>query len=355
MRRKLLKGWEVKMNILMVGPTFDSKGGIASVITNFKNHYKNNLVFYFDTWQENGRVQMGVTSFFKINTKIKKENIDIVHFHVAQKGSFYRKSLLALKVRKNTKVFFHMHASQFDTFYKDANPLIQRYIRQILNKLDGLVVLSEEWARFYRTLTNTKIVVIENAVEIPDENSYNVQANTIVTLGRIGNRKGSYDILNLAKKIQPVFPNVQFVLYGDGNLTMIGEQIAKQFITNVHIGGWIDKIEQKEVMKTSVLHLLPSYQEGLPMSILETMSYGIPNLTSNVGGIPQVIEDGKNGMMVDPGDVETMFERLSIFLKNEEIRSNYSKEAYQMIQNKFSIEIYFEKWNQYYNDLMKLD
>ena len=124
---------------------------------------------------------------------------------------------------------------------------------------------------------------------------------------------------------------------------------------NVTLGGWIEKEKQQSILKASLLHLLPSYHEGLPMSILESMSYGIPNLTSNVGGIPQVVRDGENGMMVDPGNINEMFEKIVFFLENDKLRKSYSENAYQMIQEHFSIEAYFIKWNQLYKELLKVN
>lgn len=335
----------------MVGPNIESKGGIATVIMNFKMHYTDNSVVYFDSWCENKRLSSGVQALFILNKKIKQEQIDIVHFHVAQKGSFYRKALLAKKVRKQTKVIFHMHASQFDTFYAEVNPIMKKYIQNTLNQLDGLVVLSEEWAQFYRTITTTKITIIENAVEVSKSIQYNPYSKKIITLGRIGKRKGSYDILTLAERIAPNFPEIKFTLYGDGEINKVAKQIKKRGIKNVYLGGWIVKSEQEEVIRSSLLHLLPSYQEGLPMSILETMSFGIPNLTTTVGGIPQVVKDGQSGMTTNPGDIDEMFGNLSKFLESKEIRECYSKEAYRTINSDFSIDAYFKKWNKFYGHL----
>ncbi|WP_231620956.1 glycosyltransferase family 4 protein [Carnobacterium maltaromaticum] len=339
------------VNILMVGPNTESKGGIATVIRNFKNYYTDNRVIYFDSWVENKRMSSGAQALFNLNNKIKKEQIDIVHFHVAQKGSFYRKALLAKRVRKQTKVIFHMHASQFDTFYDEVNPKMKKYIRKTLDQLDGVVVLSEEWEQFYRTITTTKITIIENAVEVSKSIQYNPCSKKIITLGRIGKRKGSYDILTLAERIAPNFPEVTFTLYGDGGIDKIEKQIKKRGIKNVYLGGWIIKGEQEDVIKSSLLHLLPSYQEGLPMSILETMSFGIPNLTTTVGGIPQVVKDGENSMSTNPGEIDAMFTRLSHFLKNRDVREFYSMEAYKTIKSNFSLDSYFKKWNEFYEKL----
>lgn len=341
------------MNILMVGPASESKGGIATVIANFKKEYQGNNVFYLDSWKEGQRLTRSFKSIYTINAKIKAEKVDLVHFHVAQKGSFYRKAVLASRVPKKTKKLFHMHASQFDTFYENSTSLVKSYIRRTLDSLDGLVVLSEEWARFYETLTRTPITIIENAVEIPEKSDYDSQSTTIITLGRIGKRKGSYDSLQLAKKIYPLFPEIQFILYGDGEIDKVTQQIKEENIANVCLGGWIEKEKQQSILKASLLHLLPSYHEGLPMSILESMSYGVPNLTSNVGGIPQVLHDGVNGMMVNPGNIDEMFEKLVLFLENDKLRKNYSENAYQMIQENFSIDAYFMKWNQLYKALLE--
>lgn len=339
------------VNILMVGPNAESKGGIATVIRNFKKYYTDNKVIYFDSWVENKRMSSGVQALFKIKKKIKQEKIDIVHFHVAQKGSFYRKALLAKRVRKQTKVIFHMHASQFDTFYAEVNPKMKKYIRKTLDQLDGVVVLSEEWAQFYKTITTTNITIIENAVKVSKSIQYDSCSKKIITLGRIGKRKGSYDILVLAERMAPIFPEITFTLYGDGEIDKIEKQIKKKEIKNVYLGGWITKSDQEEIIRGSLLHLLPSYQEGLPMSILETMSFGIPNLSTKVGGIPQVVKDGENSMATNPGDIDAMFKRLSYFLENRDVREFYSTEVYKTIKSEFSLVSYFKKWNEFYKNL----
>lgn len=82
--------------------------------------------------------------------------------------------------------------------------------------MDGIVVLSTEWATFYQTLTQTPITIIANAVELPKQYKYHSQSKQIITLGRLGERKGTYDILKLAGVIQSRFPDIQFTLYGDG-------------------------------------------------------------------------------------------------------------------------------------------
>lgn len=337
------------MNILMIGPNSSSKGGMATVIDNFKEHYRNHNVYYLDTWNETNKYQAGFGAFWNIRKQIKQKKIDLVHFHVAQKGSFFRKALLAERIRKECSVIFHMHASQFDTFYESSSSLTKKFIKNTFSKLDKIVVLSKEWESYYKKITSTDIEIIENAVPTPQQNHYQSNREKIITLGRLGKRKGSYDLLEVAKKVGKSFPNVKFVLYGDGELEKVKQKIVKMKINNVEIAGWLKKENKQEVLDQAMLHFLPSYQEGLPMAILETMAEGIPNLSTNVGGIPQVVTDNFNGYLSQPGDTDDMADKIITFLESMNIRETFSNNAYETVRKDFSVQQYFQKWTTLYN------
>ncbi|MBC1975258.1 glycosyltransferase family 4 protein [Listeria booriae] len=338
------------MNILMVGPDTNEKGGIATVIANFKQHFKNDShnLFFLSSWSGAHKWQTEWRAIRTIRRTIAQNNIDIVHFHVAQKGSFFRKALLKKLVPRRCKVVFHMHASQFDVFYKNSNSLLKNWIRRTFNQTDHVVVLGENWAEFYRKLTRTPVSVIQNAVYIPEELLYNQNARTIVTFGRVGERKGSYDLLQVAKQIQPAFPDVRFVLYGDGEIDNVAAEIQMLGLTNVTLGGWVSKEEQKTILASSMLHFLPSYHEGLPMAILETMAAGIPNIATHVGGIADAIVDGQNGFLTAPGDITNMTNKITKLLSHPSLREEFSSNARHKIVSDFSIENYHANWSTFY-------
>lgn len=345
------------MRILMIGPDAKAKGGIATVIMNFKRHFQseNQQIHYMTTWKEGSfftRMKATIQSILRIRKTIRHDEIDIVHVHMAQQGSFFRKSLLIWQAKKECQVVLHMHASQFDVFYKNSNSITKKYIRWILSKPDKVVVLSDEWANFYNTLTTVPVTVIENAVPMPAHNMYDSDSRDIIMFGRIGERKGSYDILAIAKNIQVTCPDVRIYLYGDGETEEVGEQIEAQGLDNVILGGWIDDDAKKIILQAAVLHVLPSYHEGLPMAILETMAHGIPNLSTYVGGIPQAIQDGVNGMLIDAGDTFQLEREIIQFLNKKEMRERYSKAAYETIQTRFAMEPYQQKWEEIYTDMM---
>ncbi|HFR3101132.1 TPA: glycosyltransferase family 4 protein [Enterococcus faecalis] len=345
------------IKVIMIGPGSEEKGGIATVIKNFKRYFNcsNVSITYLTSWKDGNWFNKNIV-FVKccknLIQEIKKNKKSIIHVHFAQKGSFYRKSILSLFSKKDDKLVFHMHASQFDMFYKNSNLLQKKYISWVLDRADIVVALSKEWANFYTEITNSKVEIIPNAVVIPEKNYYSSSSTNILTFGKVGNRKGSFDILKVAKLLQYNYPKFSFILYGDGELEKVRKIIDKEDIKNVTIGGWIS--DKESLLKDAAVHFLPSYHEGLPMAVLETMAAGIPNICSKVGGIPQVV-NSMTGVLIEPGNIEQMKDVLIKTLLSCEKREMMSKNARQLIKNSFSIDKYHNDWIRIYHHLVDIE
>lgn len=345
------------MKIMMIGPSSNAKGGIATVINNFKLHFNHSTIdiLYYTTWKEGNLLQKIVHSLLtilKFPFYLKRHQINLVHIHVAQDGSFYRKSVLLI-IAKLMKIqtILHVHASQFDEFYKKQHILQKKYSKWILESADCVVVLSETWKEFYESIAQAHFIVIDNAVNVPEENQYQPKSKTIVSFGRLGRRKGTFDILKVAKRIEAIYPEYQFILYGDGEVQKVKQEIENSDLKNVKIGGWVSGAEKEKILSECRLHLLPSYQEGMPMAILETMAHGIPNISSTVGGIPKIIESGANGLLIEAGDVKALEEAIHILLEDDLLNATISAASYQTIKKHFSIENYHEKWCELYKSM----
>ena len=342
--------------IIMIGPESTGKGGISTVIRNFRQYFPtdhNWQLQYVFSWNEKHKLRYALRSFQQLLIAAHTQKLAIVHFHVSQDASFYRKALLLRAVKKETKTIFHMHAPNFDQFYEKASTKQKNYIRRVLDKVDIIVALGEEWASYYRTLTTTTVIVINNAVFVPEKSSYHPQSMNILTFGRVCERKGSHDIITLAKRIQEQLPKVRFHLYGDRDQTTpaILRRLEESGCTNVEIHGWTS--DQQELLKDCGLHLLPSYHEGIPMAVLETMVAGIPNLATDVGGISQVITDRENGFLVVPGAIDEMEERLLSFFSDDKLRKELSEQAKQKIEAQFSLDAYIANWESLYDSLFR--
>lgn len=344
-------------HVIMMGPSSAAKGGIATVIGNFEKsfHSPTIKIHTIATWKE-GRFTTHMWFFgsaiLQLIYYLIKYPKGIVHLHTSQKGSFFRKRLL-LKIAKcfRVKVLLHLHGSRFEIAYNQQSASQQQKIRNDLSQFDRLVVLSNEWAEYFHTLCSTPITVMENAVELPKENLYTTNRKKIVILGNISLEKGSFDLLQAIHMLKDAEADYLFVFYGIGDTEGATKYIKEQNLTNVQLGGWIDGEQKEAVFREAILHILPSYHEGLPMAILETMAHGIPNISTNVGGIPQIINHESNGFLVEAGEVAALAQAIKKSLSHPDVLNKMSQQAYQTIKEKFSLTAYNHRWSEIYQQM----
>lgn len=347
------------MKILMIGPDIDLvPGGMSSVV---KNYLKSSLskkvdIKYISTNIEDiffKKICWAIKGFIEYIKNIS--SCDIVHIHMAERGSFYRKSLFILigKLYRK-KILVHFHGAEFDKFYhEECGKVRKKYINYILNLVDVNIALGEEWKAKIQKYTKTKVVILNNAVYTKSTKLYNNENKYITLLGRLEERKGTFDLLDIADDIIEFDNEIKIILAGDGNLQKVNKIIStKKYKENIELLGWIDKEKRDEILKDSLIFTLPSYNEGMPMAILEAMSFGIPLVVSNVGGIPTVVEDNINGYLITPGDKEVLKLSILKLLKDKERREIISKNNYDKIIKHFNLNKNIETLYNIYSELV---
>lgn len=346
------------MNVMMVGPDIDLvPGGMSSVMKNYINSglsKKLNLI-YISTNIESKLIK-------KLNWMIKGlvkyilniRGVHIVHIHMAERGSFYRKSIYIIiaKLLKK-KVVVHFHGAEFDEFYyEESNNIERKYITYILNKADTHIALGEEWKSKIKKYTSAPIIVLNNAVRTLKENVYTNKSVNITMLGRLERRKGTFDLLDIADEIISEFNTVNILLAGDGDLSKVKELVStKVHKDNIKVFGWVNKEQIKEILSNTLIFTLPSYNEGMPMAILEAMSFGVPLVVSDVGGIPSVVEHNTNGYLIKAGDKSDLKESLLKLLHNKEKREYMSLNNFNKINNDFNLHKNIDKLYELYKKL----
>ena len=120
----------------------------------------------------------------------------------------------------------------------------------------------------------------------------------------------------------------------------------------VHYMGWLTKDNRADVFRNTIVNVLPSYNEGLPMTILESMGYGIPNISTSIAAIPEAIVDGINGFLIKPGDIDKLAAKIKEIVCYKDIRGKMSYEAYEMAKNEFSFEIHTKKLIEIYKTML---
>lgn len=348
--------------VLMVGNHPSVKGGITTVITQMLNHdwNKDNIKLEFvSTYIEKNsilKIIFFIVAYIKILYNFIFFRPDVVHIHMSYKGSYTRANLIVNTANIfKIKYIIHLHGSEFEKWFNECHENKKRKIRKMLKNSYKFIVLGEKWKNVILSIEpDTDVFVLNNAIkETPKKCMYNEKIN-ILFLGVMIKRKGIYDIIDIIRKNYLLLKNnkVTFILSGSGKEEENLKRIVYEnnFDDIVCFTGWINDKEKEKIILKSQFMLLPSYNEGLPMAILESMAYGLPIIASNVGDISEAVENGKNGFLIRPGNLNDLDEiikkiiNIDFKLWNE--MSEYSK---YIINKKFSEKIFFEKINSIYN------
>lgn len=350
----------IKKKVLLVGSSIEVKGGIVSVLKNYLeyNNWQEFEICYIPTHIDADIVKKTLyflKGFMKIKRELKSGNIKLAHIHVSERGSFLRKSKIINCCKKNNvPVILHHHGAEFEEYYEESNDKTKKMIRDTLGKVDLNIVLSDRLINMIKNKNkNAKVVALPNAVNAASKNMYNKNARNILLLGELNERKGVYLLLEAIEHMDSKLDkDVGLYLCGNGDLDRLKKTIKEKGLEHRirHIG-WVDKQKKEEILKDTMINVLPSYNEGLPMTILETMGYGIPNLSTRIASIPDVLHENETGLLMDAGNVEQLENQLWRLITNNKLRYYISENAFDLIQNNYLLEIHMKKLKKYYRKL----
>ncbi|MPM61228.1 Glycosyltransferase Gtf1 [bioreactor metagenome] len=287
------------------------------------------------------------------------KHYDILHVHLSSRNSTWRKARFIRKAKASgMRIIIHLHGSEFDIFYRDeCNEVQKEKIHVIFSMADKIIALSDDWKMFllkYGLGTDDKVDVIYNSVLMPDYVKTDYSNRNVLFLGRLGERKGTYDLLKIAPKIIERYPDAHFYLGGDGDVQQIQKICEEQQLQNhIELIGWVKDQVKEDYFKRCCIYILPSYAEGMPMSVLEAMSYGLACVSTTVGGIPNIITNKANGLLFTPGNTDDFFNCLDYLFSNEDNRQRIGTNGRKRIDESFNNKKYILDLVQYYNKLLQ--
>lgn len=278
----------------------------------------------------------------KLRQLLKHSDYQGMHVLSTAGYGFFRNVVhILIAKRYKTRTIFH-HLGQIDDLYNFSGPLLRRIISWGLNQGDYHVVQSQELAHFLRKITVRPVSYIYNGVKtglfVPKDGYAHSKDNkvVVVSLGRFGKRKGTFDVIEAAKQLALIRPNVQIVLMGSGEVDQFQKIIVDSGIKNVRLMVSPTDRERLQMLHASDIFLLPSYAEGQPIAILEAMSAGLPIISSTVGSIPEVVLS-ENGFLVTPGDIETITAHIIALADDPEGRQKMGRHNAQESMQKYDL------------------
>ena len=331
------------IKVLVIATSRKTRGGITSVVKAYENSPL--WVKFHCKWIETHRDGW---AFTKLAYLLKGFLLfllcvpfyDIAHIHTSEPPSALRKVLfMAVSKLLGKKVIVHFHSFSVDTTIKSKYQWMYRYL---FRKADCVLVLSKYWQD---ELCDTfgfsehKVKVLYNPCTTEISNKAYPKKKEILYAGTVNARKGYADMINAFAKVADRHRDWCIVFAGNGEIEE-GKALAS------HLGidkqtvflGWVRGGGKDKVFKEASIFCLPSYAEGFPMGVLDAWAYGLPVITTPVGGIPDIAKDGKNCLLFNPGDTNKLAEQMDKMMSSETLRIYIAKESSELAKGIFSVE-----------------
>lgn len=357
-----------RLRVLMVGNDPSVKGGITSVISQLMGH----------DWAADGVTMKFIPTYIAANPVRKmlffakalrrirallanpQTRPDVVHIHMSYKGSFVRKQQVHGLCRKyGVPDVLHMHGSEFAKWYGGCKASQQEQIRRMLREASAVIVLGEQWrARIQGIEPDANIVVASNAVRIPSGVVHWPAAGEpfrVLFMGVLIERKGVADLLDAVALLRDSgrLGDMCVVIAGTGTqedelkvkageLGLLGDVAgADAGVPVVEFVGWTDGEKKRALFEQCQALVLPSYNEGLPVAVLEAIAHGMPVVATNVGDMAAAVHDGENGYLIEPGDVHALADTLAKIAADRNRYEAMSQASRALAERDFSDAGYF--------------
>jgi len=330
----------MKTRVLTIGPDYRTlKGGIASVLKVYSKYDKE--FKFLPTYSSENTVKnilfFPFKYFYILFFLLTHPSYKLVHIHGSSYISFYRKYLLFLTIKYllRRKIIYHIHSGKYQVFIENTNRLVAMMIKQMVEQSDGIICLSIQWKEFFEKKFRLKsISILNNIIPFPVESVKNREDKKVrfLLLGKVGEGKGIFDLIETVYKNQNYFRDkIEIMIGGDGEIDRLKQEIKEYRLEEtIKYIGWVSGTKKDRLLANSDVYLLPSYNEGLPISILEAMSYKKPIISTDVGGISTIVKNDFNGFLIKAGDKNALFAGMKYFIENREKIDEYGLNSFQL-------------------------
>jgi glycosyltransferase involved in cell wall biosynthesis len=310
-------------------------------------------------------------AYLKIKEIIREFNPDIVHTHASKAGALGRRAAVSMKVPVVVHTFhghvFHSYFGKFKTY------LFKTIERRLARKSDGIIAISSlqknELCKDHKICGPHKIKVIPLGFDLNKFHddlefkrnatrcSYNIAEDEIAVaiVGRLAPIKNHDLFLDVVQKISiSTSKKVVFFIVGDGSERQKIEDRIKgmNLPENIRIvmTSWIKDIGQFNAGMD--IMCLTSNNEGTPVSLIEAQAANIPVVSTDVGGVRDIVSDGETGFIVPPKSVESFTEKLLLLIEDEKKRQKMSQNGWTFVEHKFHYTNLVKNMESYYRDLL---
>ncbi len=286
----------------------------------------------------------------------RKPGPKLLHLQVSERSSFIRKGLLqSLGHALGMTTILHHHGAEVIPCYRSASAPMRCWMRHTICRADLNIVLGQRWQRFLLDEVGadpSRISVLYNAsADLKDpveaarsrlpQRKAKADAFRFLLIGNLSARKGISDFLNAMQRLQEMGVNVQAVVAGDGDVEHYIAEAKSLGIGNIcRFTGWVGRSAIIDLLASADALVLPSYEEGLPMVILEALSCHVPVIATPVGSIGELLSSGKDCLLVPPGDINGLASALRRVATDEGLRRHMIDNGRKLFEKRFQFDGY---------------
>jgi len=306
------------------------------------------------------------STFKKLEELNKKFAFDIIHanlplvpnFAIPKESANALVSTVHSTWKGEAEAIKHEGLRKLNTnekFMLEFNSLLRSSEKKLMKRSDALIAVSmytkKELTEFY-DIDEEKIHIIYNGVDVqkfkPNKDRAGLRRELgleekqkiILFVGRLYQRKGLDTLFQSISKVVQNFKDAKFVISGEGfrqnkeKLLKLAEKLKIE--NSVLFVGYFPDEKLPDLYAASDIFVLPALYENFPFAILEAQATGLPVISTKVGGIPELVTNNKNGLLVEPANSEQLTEGIMILLENPEFAEELGKRARQLVKEKFA-------------------
>ena len=275
--------------------------------------------------------------------------------------SFFRDGLFAKQLAsKNIPFFVFFHGWELE-FQDKVDEKYKKFFLNSFGKAKKIFVLSPDFKNKILEWGYEGEVIVEVTnveMNLVNEFSFTTRAKVleyrepfkILFLARLIKEKGVFELIEAVKTISKR-ENIELIIAGDGNdFTLLEEMVLGE--TNIRITGDVQGEEKINLFKESHIYVLPSYTEGLPISVLEAMSFGLPVITTNVGGLKHFVQEEKMGYLVEVKSSEALVEKIEFLINNSNKMAEISKYNFEYARNNLTSDEMAKRLSEHFKELV---
>ncbi|NDF60872.1 MAG: glycosyltransferase family 1 protein [Crocinitomicaceae bacterium] len=310
-------------------------------------------------------------AYEKIKTIIQEFKPDIVHTHAAKAGALGRRAAFACKV---PIVIHTFHGHVFHSYFNPIKTHLYKFIEKKLAKKSTAIIAispiqSYELSRIHKICAPDKIKVIPlgfdlqkfqknystNRLETRNKYQLNQNQVAIAITGRLTKIKNHFFFLNVVEKLlEQGETNARFFIVGDGELkNEISDrvkEINQKYGVYIELTSWI--LDISEFNAGMDIACLTSDNEGTPVSLIEAQASNLPVISTDVGGVKDILKEGSTGYVIEKGDLEEYVEKLGILIKNKELRTKFASNGWPFVKERFDYSRLVNDMKLFYNELI---